>query len=162
MKKSGGKNILLKEDGMASIEATVLAVIFVTMIYYIFGFFGVVHTGLLHNIHARTYAFETFRHRVNLMYFRSNNAQVPQHFYNTGVRLHGINTDAEAQPATQKATERPIIFGQSISEEGRRVQTHNSEIFQRVPASGRNRSVSVNPVWIMTLYGICLNNGCGG
>lgn len=161
MKSIRHKNPLNNNKGLASIEATVLAVLFVAMIYYTFGFFGVVHTGIIHNIHSRTYAFETFRHRANLMYFRSNSSNV-LHYYNTGTRLHGINTDSTSTPTQQVATERPIIMGREIPESGRKQSTHNRDVFDRVPASRRNQAVSVNPVWITTMYGICLNNQCGG
>ena len=162
MKKFKTHQHLKNEKGMASIEATVMVVLFVSMIYYTFGFFGIVHTGILHNIHSRTYAFETFRHRANLMYFRSNRANRPLHYYETMSRLHGINTDTESNPQQQVATERPIIMGMDINEEGRTGSTHNRDVYDRVPAGGRNQSVSVNPVWIMTMYGICLSNQCGG
>ncbi len=147
--------------GLASIEATVLTVLFVSMIYYTFGFFGVVHTGVLHNIHSRTYVFETFRHRTNLMYFRSNRG-APLHFYGTMTRLHGINNDSGGFSSSQVATERPIIMGMEIEESGRQQSVHNRDVFDRVPAGDRNQAVSVNPVWIMTMYGICLSNDCGG
>ncbi len=148
--------------GLASIEATVLMVLFISMLYYTFGFFGVVHTGVLHNIHSRTYAFETFRHRTNLMYFRSNRANNPLHYYETMSRLHGINTDSQMLPPNQVATERPITMGMEKEEEGRQQSVHNRDVYDRVPAGGRNQAVSVNPVWIMTMYGICLSNQCGG
>lgn len=161
MKKLGVKRHLNNERGMASIEATVLAVLFFTMLWYTFGFFGVVHTGIIHNIHARTYAFETFRHRANLYHFRSNRAS-NQHYYNKNVRIHGINTDSQDLPTTQIATERPITFGMALEEQGRRPDTHNNEVINRVPAGSRNQRVEVNPVWILTMYGLCLNNECGG
>ena len=161
MEKMKRNRHLDNEKGLASIEATVMVVLFVSMIYYTFGFFGVVHTGILHNIHSRTYAFETFRHRTNLMYFRSNRGG-PLHYYETMSRLHGINTDTEANPSQQVATERPIIMGMDINEDGRQQNVHNRDVFDRVPAGARNQTVSVNPVWIMTMYGICLSNQCGG
>ncbi len=162
MKNKTLSQSLKNKKGFASIEATVLLVLFVSLIYYAFGFFGIVHTAVLHNIHSRTYAYETFRHRANLMYFRTNRAASPLHYYNMMTRLHGINTDTQDNPDTQVATERPISMGLSLEESGRRPDTHNSEIFQRVPASRRNTTVSVNPVWILTMYGICLNSRCGG
>lgn len=146
---------------MASIEATVLAVLFVSMLYYTFGFFGIVHTAILHSIHARTYVFETFRHRANLYHFRSNRDN-NQQYYAFNTRLHGINTDSEENPSTQIATERPISMGIDVGESGRQQNIHNNDIYTRIPASSRNTRVGVNPVWIMTLYGICLNNQCGG
>jgi len=160
--KTSTQSILKKNRGFASIEATVLLVLFVSLTYFTFGFFGIVHTGLVHNIHARTYAMETFRHRANLMYFRSNRASDPLHYYNFMTRLHGINTDSVDFPGQQIATERPISMGLNLDENGRQSSIHNQDVFNRVPASGRNSSVSVNPVWIMTMYGMCLNSRCGG
>ena len=154
------KNTPLKNNrGLATIEATVLIVLFVSLVYYAFGFFGIIHTAILHNIHARTYAFETFRNRTNLMYFRSNRTG-GFHYYNEGTRLHGINT--EGGGGEQIATERPISLGLTLDESNRTDNTHNQQIFNRVPSSGRNTSVEVNPVWVMVLYGICLNSTCGG
>lgn len=149
------------EKGFASIEATVLLVLFVNLIYYTFGFFGIVHTGLIHNIHSRTYAFETFRHRANLMYFRSNRITEPLHYYTRMTRLHGINTDSQDLPPNQVATERPISMGLELDESGRRASTHSRDVLQRVPSGARNTSVGVNPVWISTMYGMCLNSQCG-
>lgn len=161
MKSHNKSSILKNKKGFASIEATVLLVLFVSLVYYAFGFFGIVHTAIVHNIHSRTYLFETFRHRTNLMYFRSNRS-APLHYYNTMTRLHGINTDSKDFPTNQVATERAISMGLELNEDGRKANVHNQDIFNRIPASGRNSSVSVNPVWIMTMYGICLNSRCGG
>jgi hypothetical protein len=151
----------INQKGFASIEATVLMVLLVSLVYYAFGFFGIIHTGIVHNIHSRTYMFETFRHRTNLMYFRSNRPVI-FHYYNTMTRLHGINTDSQDFPTDQVATERSISMGLQLNEDGRTTAIHNRDIFNRVPASGRNTSISVNPVWIMTMYGMCLNSQCGG
>lgn len=160
------KNInspLQNEKGFASVEATILIVLFVSLTWYSFGFFGAVHTGVIHNIHARTYAYETFRHRANLMYFRSNRGGAnPLHYYNKMVRLHGINTDTRDFAPQQTATERPISFGQDLDEEGRDSSVHNRDVMTRVPAGSRNTSVGVNPIWITVLYGICLDSRCGG
>ena len=157
------KSRILNQKGFASIEAVVLVVLFFSMLYYSFGFFGVVHTGIIHNIHSRTYAFETFRHRTNLMYFRSNRlgeVNKMSHYFNRSSRLHGINT--EGGGTKQIATERSISMGLSLEEEGRDQNTHNRDIYERIPAYDRNQTVGVNPVWILTMYGICFNSQCGG
>ena len=155
---SQAKKTIRNNKGLASIEATVLIVLFISLVYYSFGFFGIVHTGIVHSIHARTYAYETFRHRTNLWYFRSNRNS-DFHYFNQGTRLHGIN---QWEQSTQMATERPISMGLQQEEYNRTQTVHNSDIFQRVPASGRNTSVEVNPVWIMVFYGMCLTSSCGG
>ena len=159
------KNFLkyFNKKGFASIEATVLLVLFSMMLYYAFGFFGIVHTGIVHNIHSRTYAFETFRHRANLMYFRSDgltSSSQAFHYYNMMTRLHGINTDTQNGANEMLATERPISLGLILEESGRDASVHRD--VYRMPASGRNRSVGVNPVWIQTVYGLCLNSQCRG
>lgn len=148
----------ISEKGFASVEATVLLVLFSVMIYYSFGFFGIVHTGIVHNIHARTYAFEIFRHRSNLMYFRSNDVTLIKHYYHLMTRLHGVNTDSENKYNKQRATERPISFGLSLDESGRDPSTHSDGVYGI--SSERNRSVGVNPVWITVMYGLCLNSQC--
>ncbi len=163
MKNKQYKNNILKNNkGFASIEATVLMVLFVSMLYYTFGFFGIVHTALLHNIHSRTYAFETFRHRSNVMYFRSNHASNVIHYYNRHTRLHSVNTDSQMGATKQIATERPISMGLELDEKGRQPSVHNGDVNERVPANSRNTSVAVNPVWILTMYGLCLSSECGG
>lgn len=162
MKQFSLSKKLKQKKGFASIEATVLLVLFVSLVYYSFGFFGVVHTAVVHNIHSRTYLFETFRHRTNLMYFRSNRpGSKTQQYYNHMTRMHGINTDTKDFAGEQTATERSISMGLQLNEEGRRASVHNQDVFNRVPSSGRNTSIGVNPVWIMTMYGICLNSRCG-
>ena len=154
IKYNPGKN----QKGLATIETVVLLVVLISLFYYSFGFFGVVHTALLHNIHGRTYAFETFRHRTNLTYFRSNRATDTTHYYEKNARLHGINAISGA--GEQVATERPITMGSISDEENRRTDIHNEQLPQRVVAGQRNESLGVNPVWLMVLYGICFNSEC--
>lgn len=159
-KKATMKNCINNQKGIASIETVVLLVLFVSLVYYTFGFFGVVHSAVIHNIHARTYAFETFRHRTNLMYFRTNRrVKDGIHYYERGSRLHGINS--ESGDNQQMATERPITMGFPSDEDNRREAAHNDDIVGRVVAGERNTNVGVNPVWIMVMYGICFNADCG-
>jgi hypothetical protein len=37
---------------------------------------------------------------------------------------------------------------------------HNTQV--RSLGDGKNTTLSVNPIWIKTQYGICLNAACGG
>ena len=155
---SEASKIIQNEKGMASLETVVLLGVLTALFFYSFGFFGATHTAILHNIHARTYAFETFRHRSNLNYFRSNRPGAVAHFLQKDSRLHGINSIGG--DSDQLATERPISFGLVGEEQGRDVNTHNQQIPQRIPASPRNSSLGVNPIWIMVQYGICFNSSC--
>jgi hypothetical protein len=155
------KSRLQDEDGMATIESLPLLIIFIVMLSYSIGSFGVVHTGILHSIAARNYAFETFRHRTNLTYFRN----ISYHFDQVGFRLHAIQTDsAVGADETFLATERRLSFAQGIDELVNRdvAQVHNEQIYQNIKTGARNQSVGVNPVWIKIAYGICLNSTCTG
>jgi len=64
------RSVLYDERGMAVFEIIPILVIFVVLINFSLGFFGIVHSGILSSIAARNYAFETFRNRANLNYFR--------------------------------------------------------------------------------------------
>lgn len=151
--------ILKNEKGLAMLEAVPLLVIFVVLMSFGLGFFGLVHTAVLHSIGARTYAFETFRQRTNLYYFRENISGLtrPINFSKKGWRYHAVNH--ESDPAERfVATTRPLAFGRSTASSDSNVDTHNQQIFQILP---RNERVAVSPAWVMVGYGICLNAGCG-
>ena len=52
----------LKNDhGMAVLEMIPIMIIVVLLLSFSFGFFGLIHTGILNSIGARNYAFETFK-----------------------------------------------------------------------------------------------------
>ncbi len=61
---------LKDEHGMAIMELIPIMVILVILINYSLGFFGAIHTGILNSMAARNYAFDTFKHRSNLVYLR--------------------------------------------------------------------------------------------
>ena len=146
------------QKGIATIETLPMLVIFVVLFSYGMGLFGVIHSGILYSISARAYAFETFRNRTNVTYFRSNNKTDPQHFANYGVRLHGILAENHNYKEGFIAGKRPIAFGRKIQDVGNDVESHNQKIHT---LKTRNRRVAVNPVWLMIAYGICINPNCG-
>ena len=59
---------LQNEKGMAALEIIPIVIIVVLLLSFSFGFFGVIHTGILNSMAARNYAFETFNHRSDLRY----------------------------------------------------------------------------------------------
>ena len=151
---------ITNEKGLATIESMALLVVFTVLIGYGIGYFGIVHTGILNSIAARSYAFETFDHRVDLTYFRSNrlNTNVEQeHYKNYGFRAHGVRTEkyGSANDALWEVTERSISIGRPSS--GRIEGNH--QLGEEIMGAERR---GVNPVWIKTVYGICLNVACGG
>ena len=148
-----------KQRGMASIEAVPLLVIFVMLSAYCVGLFGSIHTGILHSIAARTYAFEIFRNRTNLAVHREN---LPDTLMMTKseIRFHGISDEA-APSGTDLwlVSRRPLSVGYPSPDVGASRADHLQKIFNIQP---RNQAVSVGPIWIMIGYGMCLNASCGG
>jgi hypothetical protein len=144
---------------MAMFEVIPLLVMFITLICFVFGFYGVIHTSILHSIAARTYAFETFRARTNIYVFREDGSGLttPRHFTKKGWRYHAIQHETDPRNRFV-ATTRPISFGRELASEGSTEMVHNQGVFN---IKERNEDVSANPVWIMVGYGICLNAACG-
>ena len=152
------KKHLKNEKGMAVIEAIPLLVIFIMLMSYGMGFFGAIHTATLNSIAARTYAFETFRQRTNLAYFRENESGLtePMEYKTKGFRFHGVSHETDMRPKFV-ATTRPMSIGRYVaSEEGE--ETHNNKIFS---LDRRNQKIGVNPIWVMVGYGICMDSQCG-
>jgi len=153
--------ILKNQSGMAILETVPLLVIFVVLMSFGMGFFGVVHTAVLHSISARAYSFETFRQRSNLYFFREDgtgeSAAKSINFTKKGWRYHAIQHETDSRDSFV-ATTRPIALGRTTAATASDEPTHNSSIFSILQ---RNERVSVNPVWVMVGYGICLNAQCG-
>ena len=154
---------------MATIETIPLIMVFVFLIAYEFGSFGIIHTGIMQSISARTYTFETFKNRSSLVYFRDNTPEGTHSFYrNAGTRTHGIASELRSDADNNDdgiAAERPIRVGIPFSpDQGSRkdLDRHNVALFEKIVASKRNQKVEVNPVWIQVQYGMCLNVNCGG
>lgn len=143
------------QKGLATIESVVLLVVFLVLSTYSIGFFGVIHTSIKNSIGARSLAFETFRNRANLTYWRDNRPEARK--FTRGYRNHGIISEAaEGETGSTSpyfATARQIAF------------VRNPD-FQRsnITNEGLPRGLETqqaNSVFIKTKYGICLNAGCG-
>lgn len=157
------KSNLKNNKAMASIEAAMLLVVFAVILGFTVGTFGVIHTSIINSIAARAYTFETFDNRADLTYFRSmpmDDVKATEHYYNYGFRIHGIGNEVFA--STWTPTERSIsaFTSSGAEEEGRDVAVHNESIDTYKPEQTREQ-IAVNPVWIKTTYGICLNTACG-
>ena len=156
------------ERGIATIETLPLLFLFVFLFAYTLGAFGMIHTGIKQSISARAYAFETFRNRTSLVYFRDSTNGFMMHFRDMGFRTHAIRSENDVsgsgQGAEFRAPERPIRIGMTSEIEGRESNVH----VDKVPASEdlnpgkRNEKVEVNPVWVINQYGMCMTAKCGG
>ena len=149
---------------MAIIETLPLIVVFVILIAYGLGLWGSIHTGILHSIAARTYAFETFRNRTHLTYFREEGSGFndPQQYLNKEFRFHAIQSTVPPQGRTFYATQRPMALTLESEREPASMEDHNSNIHVLSGRNQRSGGVGVNPIWIMVGYAICLNPQCGG
>lgn len=159
------KNTAVKnERGMATIEVVPLIFIFVVLLSYSLGAFGVIHTAILHSIAARNYAFEVFRGRSNLTYFRDNKGAQKEHYRKMGARLFTIISENRPEGVNQfMVSERSIRMGMPYDTVIGRDQDdiHEQKVFENIQDGKRNETVGVNPVWIRVMYGICLNARCG-
>lgn len=164
---------LKNQKGLATVETLPLLFVFVILLAYSFGSFGIIHTGILNSIAARTYAFEIMRNRTNVTYFRDNvvnggvSPSASGHFNRLGNRIHGIRqenrTGAALDNSGFRSTERPLRVGfGGIPADGSRdvASLHNQKIFSDIGENVQTQ-VGASPVWIMTQYGICINAKCG-
>lgn len=147
---------------MATIEALPILVLFVMLVAFMFGSFGIIHTGILHSIAARNYAMETFRHRSNLVYFRDDGSE-PFNFAKIGNRFHGIAPEnytdvGDGFLPTQRSISM-VMTTDPVNEKNAKV---HFDLTNQVKDGVRVReNVAVNPVWIKVQYGICMDARCG-
>lgn len=158
---------LKNHKGMAALEVIPIMIIIVLLLSFSFGFFGVIHTGILNSMAARNYAFETFNHRTDLRYLRSNSPNkttTQDYYYDKGFRVHAIVSDRRPSGNDNAmATSREITFGWDIGKPEQIVNPslHNSGILNIKDDGTRyTATTGVNPVWIQTSYGICLTSKC--
>lgn len=154
------KKKLKEQKGMAIMELIPIMIIIVLLFNFSLGFFGAIHTGILNQMAARNYAFETFRNRSNLMYFREGGSE--DVFYKDfGMRLHGTVTDNTKAPKDRfVATARPIDFLAEMETTGSK-EIHNNQIYSVKDGKRFTDNSGVNPLWVRPQYGICLNTKCG-
>jgi len=151
------------ERGMATFETIPLIVVFVMLEGYALGLFGVIHTATLSSIGARAYAFETFRNRTDLSYFRDSVqlSSVNFHYDHIQYRLHAVSND---DGNNFYAPRRPITFGKTPTNTNLNnlnvdnPHVHYEQLFTMQP---RNKTIDVSQAWIMVGYGICMNPACG-
>jgi hypothetical protein len=153
------------QKGMAMLETLPILMVFLVLISYGIGFFGVVHTGIMNSIATRTYAFETFSNRSDVTMFRDRpDATGYTHYANRGNRFH--TTDDEGKPAgvnNQYATVRKISmfsFGRKPDSTKAVESDHNIKIYD-IGTRNRKGGVEASPAWIMVGYGICIDARCG-
>lgn len=164
MLKFNSSSRINNEKGMAIFEMIPILIIIVLFVNFSLGFFGAIHTGILNSIASRNYAFETFRNKSNLVYFRNDNKI---NFAKSNLRVHGTKSESQINIKSDDwvASGRTIDF---FSFDNRAAEVRGTDKNQhskvRDLPNGRvseNIHQGVNPIWIKTTYGICLNAACG-
>jgi hypothetical protein len=158
------KNPLNNEKGISMIEVIPIIAVFVLLLNFSIGFFGVIHSGILSSIAARNYAFETFQFRSNLNYFRDNSDSTYFTYYSIGYRYHANISESHTEDYYMAAV-RPIKFTdvKGVNDPAGNAEEHRklASIQEGKLASDVGVSEGVSPVWIKTLYGMCMTATCG-
>jgi hypothetical protein len=156
-------SLVTGERGLAMIEIIPIITVFVLMLNFSLGFFGVIHSGILSSIAARNYAFETFQFRSNLSNFRDTSPNNFTYYY-YGYRYHATVSENNSSNIFL-AAERPLKFSEikGIDEPSGNVEEHSKtiKVVENKKASEVGVAEGVNPVWLKTIYGICLTATCG-
>lgn len=164
--------MLKNESGMASIEMIPVLVLFMLLINFTIGFFGVIHSGILNSIAARNYAFETFRNRANLNYLRDEQSEAVT-YIKAQYRFHSVVGEQAGNVNSWVATVRNIKFTNvgAPTEDRATASEHNSDIRGMADESKKTSDTftgetaedaksGMSRVWVMTSYGICLTSKC--
>lgn len=145
----------INQKGMATVETVLLLFLFVLFMSFTTGFFSVIHVGILNSISARAYAFEVMRNRSNVTYHRNPvlvgkaDSMVP-----VGFRVHGVVRQNSGDE--WKAQEVYISIPKDTADASNPSRRPSTE------SKGLPMPDSINPVFIKTAYGICLDTKCGG
>ncbi len=159
--------MLKNERGNAIIEIVPILAIFILLVNFSLGFFGLIHSGILNSIAARNYAFETFRNRSDLTYLRDAlDGETTFTYKESQQRLHTIVAETVSENDTFIATRRPTQFVDKGGPEEELGQSERSaRLFERIQegerASERGVEEGTNYAWIKSGYGICLTAKCG-
>jgi hypothetical protein len=166
------------DKGMAVLELVPTLFVYMLLINFSLGFFGIVHSGILHSIAARNYTFETFAHKTNLVYHirpKPGSDLTRNNFKAQGYRYSGIISESAKTSDSFIATDRPIAFtsqfggtdndgvdlgGRNPGNVTGESAAHNTGV-RNLNEAVRNETIAVKSIWIKTIYGICMNSKCG-
>ncbi len=160
--------ILKNSRGNAILEIIPILAIFILIVNFSLGFFGLIHSGIMNSIGARNYAFETFRNRSDLTYLRDAvGSEVSFTYTKSQQRFHVIKSETTPVDATRfYATRRPVKFSdiRAVANEVGSPSEHEKDkgIIEGRRATESGIDEGVNPAWVRSAYGMCLVAACGG
>jgi hypothetical protein len=155
------------QKGMATIEASLLMMVFTIMICYVLGTFGVVHTSILHSIAARAHAYQSLANRADVTYFAEDDERSKFSYRLWGFRAHGIIAENQNRRSNQRGewdvSGRRMAMGLPMGDEQNATNANfHLRDLRKDPTAASSKNQLANPVWIKTVYGICINSQCGG
>lgn len=160
------KRLAKNQKGMAILETIPMIFIFVMLLSFTYGFYGITQRMILSSIAARAYGFEVIRHRANVVYLRDVGPDASNHHYlQTGSRYF-TSRASEESGNTFDAEKLDVSFSRTYaSEKGGNKDAHNASAYEDLSRQGpgarkRNSKHLFEPVWIKNGYGICLNARC--
>ena len=169
--------MLKNQKGMAALEVVGIFAVIMILFNFSLGFFGVIQTGILKSMAARNYALETYRFKSNLDFFWRIESGEMSKFRLFGNRFHGSTSEFSTNSDKWVATARPISFINSFGGTGAdgsdysrtpandsNSQLHNITVYQ-IRDDGKallddKDKYKAYPVWIKSVYGICINSDC--
>ena len=178
-------------SGIAMVEILPLLVMFITFFGLCIGLWGAVHSGILQSISARHYAFEVINNRTHPDHHRDWNPALESkggdgEMFNPSISEQGYHGKLGMRlfaVVTKQATNKPEEFVENrglnfFSDIDRSYDEKPGGILSSKKTEGTNnygpgrvgfleeeksftQAPPVNPVWLFTGYGICLNLCCG-
>ena len=76
------------ESGFSLVETVPILFVISSLIGFLLGLWGLAHKNVIGSISARNYAFETFNHRSNLIYFNDLRSE-SNSYERSNIRFHG-------------------------------------------------------------------------
>lgn len=158
---------LRSQKGMATIEASLLMMVFTIMICYVLGTFGIVHTSILNSIAARAHAYQSLANRSDVTYFAEDDERSKFSYRLWGFRAHGIIAENQNRRSNQRGewdvSGRRMAMGLPMSDDQNATNADfHLKTLRKDVSAAQMKDMVANPVWIKTVYGICINSQCGG
>jgi hypothetical protein len=164
--------MLNNQNGVALVELVPLLGLFILLVNFSLGFFGLIHSGIINSIAARTYAFEAIGNRSNLVYLRDQVDTDLREYVSVGQRFFGIKSDSTGSSAIAEwaVTKRPIKFTDISADRNIDFdQPIRDRELLKIKDDARASEVAASFVeddikffWVRVMYGICLNATCTG
>ena len=146
------QDFLINEKGIAMVEMLPLLAIFILLFGLLFGFWSSIHSGILHSISARRYAFEVLNNRTHFIYHRDTIPPVGDKSYyeKDGKRFFAVvEFQGGGEPDKKSENKEFNLFNEA-----------GLRITGKAPCKAKNEEGDC-VIKIKSGYGICIDFDCG-